>query len=176
VRLGRGDVDGALADSERALEVARAADDAQVVAPSLLYRARTLVAAGRREEAEPLLLELLRAYNLADTSLHQLPFLLSELDRGKEYLAALPDAESTPWVEAGRAVARAEFGAAAGIYGRIGARAPEAQARLLEAQLLLREGRRAEADAELTLALAYFRSVGASAYTRRGESLLAASP
>ena len=44
-----------------------------------------------------------------------------------------------------------------------------------KAEVLVREGRRAEADAELAYALAYFRGVGASAYTRRSEALLAAT-
>ena len=105
-----------------------------------------------------------------------MPFLLAELGRGPEYLAALPDdSRSTPWVEAGRSVVSGDFGSAAGIYAEIGARAPEAQARLLKAEVLVREGRRAEADAELASALAYFRSVGASAYTHRSEALLAAT-
>jgi hypothetical protein len=37
------------------------------------------------------------------------------------------------------------------------------------------QGRRAEADAELRRALAYFREVGAIAFERRGEALLAAT-
>ena len=43
------------------------------------------------------------------------------------------------------------------------------------AEALITDGRRAEADAELARALAYFRSVRATAYTGRGEALLAAS-
>jgi hypothetical protein len=39
----------------------------------------------------------------------------------------------------------------------------------------VREGRRAEADAELKRSLAFWRSVGATAYVREGEALLAAS-
>ena len=35
------------------------------------------------------------------------------------------------------------------------------------------EGRRAEADAELKRSLAFWRSVGATAYVREGEALLA---
>jgi class 3 adenylate cyclase/tetratricopeptide (TPR) repeat protein len=174
--LGRGDVKSALTDSERALVLAREANDAQLVGPGLLYRARTLVAAGKLDEANLLLVELLRDHDPAEASQHQLPFLLAELERDPEYLAALRDeTHSTPWVEAGRAVASAKFAAAANVYAEIGARAAEAQARLLHAEELVREGRRAEADAELTRALAYFRGAGASAYTRRGEALLAAT-
>jgi hypothetical protein len=51
----------------------------------------------------------------------------------------------------------------------------EAWARLLAAESHIAAGRRAEADAQLTPALAYFRRVRATAYIGRGEALLAAS-
>jgi hypothetical protein len=98
------------------------------------------------------------------------------LDRGREYLAALGDEHpATPWLEAGRSAATGDFGRAAEVYEEIGARGAEAQARLLAAEALIAKGRRAEADTELARALAYFRSVRATAYTSRGEALLAAS-
>jgi class 3 adenylate cyclase len=176
IRLGRGDVDGALVDSERGLALARGAKDAQAVGPALLSRARVLVGAARQQEADGPLVELLRDHDLVDAWQHQLPLLLVELGRGREYLAALGDEHpTTPWLEAGRAAASGDFQRAAAGYEEIGARAAEAQARLLAAEALITEGRRAEADAELARALAYFRSVRATAYTDRGEALLAAS-
>jgi class 3 adenylate cyclase len=176
ILLGRGNVDGALVDTERGLAAARAAKDAQTVAPALLFRARVLVGAARREEADRLLAELLRDHDLAELWLHQLPLLLVGMGRGREYLAALGDEDpATPWLEAGRAAASGEFRRAAAVYEEIGARAAEAQARLFAAEALFTEGRRAEPDAELARALAYFRSVRATAYTGRGEALLAAS-
>jgi hypothetical protein len=39
----------------------------------------------------------------------------------------------------------------------------------------VREGRRADADIELDAALSFWRSAGAAAYVREGETLLAAS-
>ncbi len=176
ILLGRGDVDGALVDSERGLALAREAKDAQVLGPALLSRARVLVGAARQQEADGLLVELLRDPDLADCFQHQLPLLLTELGRGREYLATLGDEQpATPWLEAGRAAASGDLRRAAAVYEEIGARAAEAQARLLLAEALIAERRRAEADAELARALAYFRSVRATAYTSRGEELLAAS-
>ena len=64
---------------------------------------------------------------------------------------------------------------ATAIYGEVGHRPAEAYARLRAAELLVGEGRRAEADAVLGQALAFWRSVGATAYVREGEALLAAS-
>ena len=59
IRFARGDLVGASADSERALEAARRAKDAQVVAPALHARATALLAEGRRAEADALAGELL---------------------------------------------------------------------------------------------------------------------
>ena len=176
ILLGRGDLDGALTDTEHGLDLAREAGDAQVVGPALLSRARALIAAGRQQEGDGLLAEVLTDHDFADPWQHQLPLLLAELGRGKEFLAALgDDAPATPWLVAARAVASGDFVKAAEVYAEIGARAPEAQARLLRAEVLVRDGRRAEADAEVNLALMYFRSVRATAFARRGESLLAAT-
>ncbi len=47
--------------------------------------------------------------------------------------------------------------------------------RLIAGQEYAAEGRRAEAEAELAAALAFYRSVGATRYVRRGEALLAQS-
>ena len=44
-----------------------------------------------------------------------------------------------------------------------------------DAELLVQDGRRAEADAELERALAFWRTAGATAFIRQGEALMAAS-
>jgi len=51
----------------------------------------------------------------------------------------------------------------------------EAAVRLRAAARLVAEGHRAEADAQLQQALAFYRSVGATRYIREGEALLAAT-
>jgi hypothetical protein len=51
----------------------------------------------------------------------------------------------------------------------------EAAARLRAAEKLLEEGRRAEADVQLEKALAFYRSVDATRYLAKAESLLAES-
>jgi tetratricopeptide (TPR) repeat protein len=175
VHLGRGELVQALDDSERSLALAREAKDSQLLGPALLWRARALVDAGRAEEANALVTELLGEHDPAMHWLHELPLLLVRLGREQEYLAALGDeSQTTPWIEAGRAAATGDLQTAAAIYGEIGVRGAEAQARLLAAERLIAEGRRAEADAELRNALAFFREVHATAYVARGEALLAA--
>ena len=134
ILLGRGAVEGALADSERGLELAREAGDLQLVGPALLYRARVLYGAGRAAEADGLIREVLDEHDLGDVWLHGLGLLLAELGRGDEYLAAVGEDTSTPWLEAARAAAAGEFQRAAAIFGGFGARFSEAQARLLAAR------------------------------------------
>jgi hypothetical protein len=102
-----------------------------------------------------------------------LPFL----DRQSEFLEATSQAMKipNPWREAAAAYASGDFRRAAEVYEGIGARPEEAYARLRAAESFVREGRRAEADAELQSAVAFWRSVGATAYVREGEALLAES-
>jgi tetratricopeptide (TPR) repeat protein len=177
IRLSRGDLDGALADSEQGLALAREAGDGQVVGPALVQRANVLAVVGRQAETQALLEEVLREHDLTDPWQNQLAPLLVQLGRGQELIAALDehDAPATPWVQGARAIAQGDLGDAAVIFGRIGARALQAQARLLHAEALVRTGQRSEADAELDRALTYFRSIRAAAYTHRSEALLAAS-
>jgi hypothetical protein len=135
-----------------------------------------LAAAGDRAAVDELVVEVLREHDVELGWFSDLPQLLAELGREAEFLTATEKAvTSTPWLEAGRAVAKRDFAGAAAIYAEIGARELEAKARLLAAEALVAEGRRAEADAQLTPALSYFRRVRATAYIARGEALLAAS-
>jgi len=176
IALGRADIVGALEYSERGMSFAREIKDPQLLGPALVARARALVAAGDQPAADELLAELLRDHRVEESWFSRLPLLLSELDRGDEFLTATEESSlATPWLEAGRAVGEGDFARAAEIYAETGARELEAWARLLAAESLIADGRRAEADAQLTTALAYFRRVRATAYIRRGEALLAAS-
>jgi hypothetical protein len=82
---------------------------------------------------------------------------------------------STRWLEAARAYAAGAYLDAAEVYADIGCVPDEAFARLRAAEALIKAGRRPEADAQLQRALAFYRSVGATAYIREAESLFAAS-
>ena len=59
--------------------------------------------------------------------------------------------------------------------GEMGARPDEAFVRLRAAEALVEAGRRAEANVQVERALAFYRSVGATAYVREAEALFAAS-
>jgi class 3 adenylate cyclase/tetratricopeptide (TPR) repeat protein len=181
VRLARGDGAGAVSDTAWVLEHSRAAQDPQVLHPSLAFHSHALLACGRRAEAEPLVDELLgrlQASRSSTLSYWIVPFAvaLTEMNRPAELDTLARNATiSTRWLDAARAYAAREFEEAAAIHAEIGSIPEEAFARLRAAGALVEAGRRAEADAQLQHALAFYRSVGAAAYIREAEALFAAS-
>jgi hypothetical protein len=102
--------------------------------------------------------------------------VLRALGRGSELTAVARGATmQTPWIDAATAMVLGDFQAAAEIYAQAGALPDEAFARLRAAGSLIEVRRRAAGDAELQRALAFFRSVDATAYVREGEALLSRS-
>jgi zinc-ribbon domain len=78
------------------------------------------------------------------------------------------------WIEAATAFASGDFLRAAASYKETGSLPDEAYARLRAAEALIQHGRRRpEGDRELQRALAFYRSVDATAHLREGEALLA---
>jgi class 3 adenylate cyclase/tetratricopeptide (TPR) repeat protein len=181
IRLARGDEAGALADSERALELGREAQDPQAVNPPLAYHAHVLLAVGRRDEAAAVAEELLeRASANASSflSLWAIPLVivLVALGRARDFDRVVEGrSASTRWLEAGCAYSKGEFADAADMLGEMGALPEEAFVRLRSAEALVEAGRRADADVQLDRALAFYRSVDATAYIREAEALFAAS-
>jgi class 3 adenylate cyclase/tetratricopeptide (TPR) repeat protein len=172
-RLARGDLDGGLADTERALELARRSRDPQALAPALGSVAGALLDVGRRDETSPYLDEL-----LADPVLLQWGLIpeaaraADELGRAEEMLASIDEGASV-WQRAVTVVLRRQYAAAADLYFEAGALPAEAAARVWAAEQLLAEGRRAEANEQLDRALAFWRSVGATRYVAEAEALRA---
>ena len=181
MRLARGDLKGAQADAERAIERARIGKDPQVVWPALAFGARAFAATDERR-AEDLAGELLSEQARGFTGSQQIDWALdlavvaSLIGREEEFLeAAAHTTMVTPWLTAAAAYVSRDFQGAADVYAGIGALPEEAYARLRGAEAFVRDGHRAEADAELARALQFWRLVGATAYVREGEALLAAS-
>jgi class 3 adenylate cyclase/tetratricopeptide (TPR) repeat protein len=182
IRLARDDVRGAQEDAERGLERAEAAKDPQVLWPGLAFGARAF-AGTDRERAWALASELLFDWEEHDLGIGGEMAWLSDLavalvahGGDSEFVALVGRARiKTPWRGAAAAYVSGDFQTAAAEYGAIGALPEEADARLRVAEALVREGRRAEADAELKRSLAFWRAVGAAAYVREGEALLAAA-
>jgi tetratricopeptide (TPR) repeat protein len=182
IRLARNDVAGALADAERALEFARAAEDLQMLYPALAFSARAEIAVGSLERGGDLADELLALWTSKVDSYPtsawavDLAYALEPIDRG----AALVDAARsvrtpTRWLDAAVALLTAEYRTASEGFSEIGSLPDEAFARLRGGQALFRAGRAAEAQAELKPAVAFYRRVGAETYLGEAEALAGSS-
>ncbi|MDQ3380358.1 MAG: AAA family ATPase [Actinomycetota bacterium] len=176
-RLARGDVEGALDDVRKMLAPARSAGDPQSLMPALTGAARLYAGVGRVDEARALVREALAdapAEALAAWTLSDLAWVAAELECAGELGALLdPSHLGTKWSDAAHALLRGDFLTAAEISYDIGNLDDEALARLRAAEQFVAEGRRAEADEQLSQSLAFWRSVGATRYIREGEALLA---
>ena len=182
IRLARGDLRGALQDADVGLELARLAKEPQLFYPLLAFRARALLAAGREQESDTeanQLLAMLAQQGVLPTAPDwsgDLAVVLQALGQGAELVELLADAKTpTRWFQAAAAVAAGEFQRSADLYDQIEAQPHAAFARLQAAEQLVGAGRRAEANAQLSRALALFRKVSATSYLREGETLLAAT-
>ncbi len=175
VRLERGDVDGALVDQEKGLERAREVKDPQCLSPALAMSAYVLAEAGRLEESNRCFDEAIPAIAGTIDGFEDLVWAADLLDRRQELAAAGQHVPDTPRFRAVRAFLAEDLVGAASMFASMGLKYREALARLRLADRLVQEGRRAEADRELTSALAFFRSVGATRKVREAESLLAES-
>ena len=167
MRLARGDTAGAIEDTERSLELAREAKDPQVLWPTLAFTAR-IAASSDPDRARLLVDELLSEWKdqgwprwsesdwMADAS-----FVLPLIGGEERLLEGLADeAAPSPWRRAALAYVSGNPRTAADIYGGMGVGPEEAFSRLRAAELLVREGRRGEADTELERALAFWRTAG----------------
>ena len=176
VRLARDDTASAVEDALEGLSRARRAGDKTLVMSTLGISAWVLEQVGRLHEACRFADELLAADgNWADEAIE--PFMwavepLGLLDRARPALEA---AYGGPWKDVALAVFDGDYPRAAEIFDEIGAVPHAATARMKAARVLIEAGRRAEGDAYLQAALAFWRSVGATRYVREGEELLAAS-
>ncbi|HZC74512.1 MAG TPA: AAA family ATPase, partial [Gaiellaceae bacterium] len=167
--LARGQVSAALADAELAVALLHArGHDAQMSGGVLTAAARCTRAAGRRAEADALLAEALEWSRLAtEDAIYDLPLHLVELGRVEEYLVLTEGVPGYLWQRAGKAAATGDLGAAAELYGRIGARFVEAWAGLLAAE--------GGDSSRLEPALAYFEEQRAGPYVERCHALMPAS-
>jgi class 3 adenylate cyclase/tetratricopeptide (TPR) repeat protein len=160
IRLAGGQLEAALEDARAAYDLAREAGDPQDLHPTRAFLARSLLAAGRRDEAAALAEQLLAGLGggvLGPDLGADLGLVLAELGIPVGALDARGIPPS-PWRDAARALAAGDPLAAARIYAAIGSRPDEADARLAAARLLARQGRPSEAAAQLAAARAFLAS------------------
>ncbi len=178
IRLARNDVDGALEDAQKAVLLARRADDPQIRIPWLSGCTRLLVEAGELDEAKPIARETLEgSENMTNAAWAtvDLTFVAETLGCSDELAERVDRDPPTKWTEAARAVLRGDFLKGADVLHAIGNAELESLARLRAAEQLVADGRRADADEQLQRSLAFWRSVDATRYIRQGEALLAKS-
>ena len=182
IRLARDDTKGGLEDAELSLALARQAKDPQTLFPALSFAAVAALEQGRAHDAESFADELL-ALKPADhaiphhvSPLFDLAWAMAGLGRSEDLLEATKRAGArTLHVDAAEALARGSYLAAADIYAKMGSLPNEAYTRLQAATQLSEFGQRQEADQQLQLALAFWRSVDAKRYVREAEALLSAT-
>ena len=182
IRLGRDDIRGATADSERALALARLVKDPQALFPVMADCAHVLYDGGEVQRAADLVDEFLReaaaragvGFGGGITALHVVAWTAFALGRGDDVLAVLPESQ-VAWVRAAAAFASGDFGLAADVCAQIGAVTEEAYDRLRLAEALVQQQRQGPAEVALQRALDFHRSVGATRYLRQAEELLTRS-
>ena len=173
IRLSRGDLEGAWADAEASLHDARAIRDPQALSPALATAAEAAYRMGDPTKAIQLLDELDSARPSGGTWLVRAALVVHDLGRAVDVVARGGERARTLWGDTALAIARGELARAAELLEPTGARALEAAVRLRAAKAAVVEGGRPGAEAHLASALAFYREVGASAYVREAEALLA---
>jgi class 3 adenylate cyclase/tetratricopeptide (TPR) repeat protein len=178
IRLARGDVEGALSDSERSADRLRRVDLSSNVLPTLAIRAFVLLSAGEREAARALAQDVLDSWSGCED------LVLTWAGAGAvaafatledpDVLGATELSESIrrPWLTAALAYLEGDFETAAATYAVIGSRPDEAFARLRAAERFAAVGDEVRAKQQRAQALAFYGSVRATRYVRKAEQLL----
>jgi tetratricopeptide (TPR) repeat protein len=175
IRLGRGDVAGALGDANTAVELARTQGDPQGLVPSLACAVRVHAEAGLTREAQSLSDELIAAFPNPgeDWMLSDFAWAAVSVDRKKELSNLLERApEVSPYGHAARALLDGDYATAAEIFQTIGERENAAHAQRYTAARLIADGRPEAAEPLLEDATQFFRSVRASRYLNEIDELL----
>jgi class 3 adenylate cyclase/tetratricopeptide (TPR) repeat protein len=178
--IAQGAVDQAVADADRAAELARGRQSFQDFRAPLSFRARLHAELGELEDARRTADELLEAWEATrsgdvDQWVLDVWFAVSRTGDDARLRAAVDAGPAVPWLAATAALIGRDFAAAGAVLDEIGAPSAAALVRLWGAEWLVEQGRRAEADALLEPSLAFWRSVGATRYLRQSEALLAAA-
>jgi class 3 adenylate cyclase len=171
VDAGRGDVEGAVAAAEEALEHVRPIRDPQAVQSVRSIASALLLECGETARAEQVFDESiafmrdLSPLGFVSIELHYLAWVANRLGREAELLAAIEgdSFEASPWQEAARAIAVGEFARGADVIEQIGAPSYAAFHRL-----------HAGTEDQARLALDYYRTVGATRFMRQAEAQLPA--
>jgi class 3 adenylate cyclase/tetratricopeptide (TPR) repeat protein len=176
IRLARGDLAGAKEDKAFLLDQARRIKDPQRFLPTFAVAALTSFVLGDEQEARTLVAETLaiaRENVEVMAAANHLNFVAGPLGAREELYELAKRSPRGVWKELMLAGARGDLVRTADLYAEFGSPTYEALARFFAGQELIDAGERVEGEAELERALAFFRSVGASFFVRRGEAVIA---
>ncbi len=181
IRLGRDDLAGAVADAERALDLAHEVAQPDRMFQSLAFAVRAFAEAGEDERARQKASEFdFRALDRRRpppvwTTIN-FAWAANEVGRREELDRLLArQKRQTKWTTATRAVVSGEYEEAAALFAEMGTGMHEAYARLRAAEQLVATGRRAKADEHLARAVEFFHAAGATRWLREAESVGAAA-
>jgi class 3 adenylate cyclase/tetratricopeptide (TPR) repeat protein len=181
ILAARGNPEAALNEVRIALERARQLDDAQGLWPALIGFGRITRRHGLADESVWAVDEVVAALEVSESvgdpqEWHiELVLELDSMDRlgvASRIVERLPD---VPWRTVCRAIVERDLGGAADVLASMGEQPLQAELRLLAARALVAEGRLVEAEQQLELARAFWRRVGATAYLREADEVLAAA-
>lgn len=176
--IGEGAIPQATADAERAVKLSGGGGGFQYLCFPLAFRARLCAELGQLEDAAHLIDELVDAWTksrsgFVDSWLLDLWFAARHTGKEGRVQAIIDALHPTPWLQAAALLIRRDFDTVARELDDMGAVTEAALIRLWGAEWLVEHGRQAEANPQLELSLAFWKSVGATRYLRRSESLLA---
>ena len=154
-------------------------EDPQAVWPALIYDVRLAQRLGRREGAESSLDELMESLaaheSVGDAGDFHVELVLALVDARRPADALVGRLPAGPWRDGCAAAAAGEFVRAADILDSTGEQPLQAELRFRAARELVAEGRLAESAEQLERARAFWRRVGAIAFLREAESVVAAA-
>jgi tetratricopeptide (TPR) repeat protein len=176
LRLGIGELEGALADAERGLALARDVGDPQALGPALGSMSRVLGELQQHERARAIALEAVAVARILPASPTVVETAWSAVATGvaDELGAILEPLPPSLWRDGPLAVLEGDYERAARVYEEAGAHGIGAVARLHGAEAAGRD----DPDYARRLvdpALSLFRREHATAYLQRAEALLAAT-
>ena len=177
----RGELAAAAVDFELALESARESAEAAAVLPALVGLAGFLRRRGRRDEASAALDEVVTALDAAesvgDVQEFHVELVVELLVAGRPQAAEgivgrMPEG---PWRDACRALVDGDDVRAADTLASMGTDRLAADLRLRAGRALAAAGKLSEAEAQLELARAFYRKVGATAFLAEADAIVAAA-
>jgi hypothetical protein len=177
----RGQLEAALEEIRAALEVARLHTTRQAVWPLLVEHAYLAWRRGLRTEANARLDEVLEDIATSESpgdaqEWHvQLTLALLDADRREEATCLVRRMPGGRWRNVCLAALDGDFVQAAELLEAIGEKSMQAEVRLRAALSLLRDGRLGAAEAQLERGRAFWRNVGATAFLREADEILAAA-